>query len=81
MLKSELKIFFLLNDTYFQDKFKLGLQVESRNEPANIVQVAEVVSERKNMRMEDITEICYRNAFTCFGIKFDSKEVELKNIE
>jgi len=43
--------------------------VKGRNEPCNIVRVAEVVSKLLNIEMEVLTEKCFQNTIKCFDIK------------
>jgi len=43
------------------DKFEKGLMVKNRNEPCNIVQVAEVVAKVKGVSVQELTEAAYKN--------------------
>jgi TatD DNase family protein len=51
-----------------KEKFKMGSKVKSRNEPSNIIQVAEVLSAVFNKPIEEIAEISYQNSLRCFGL-------------
>jgi TatD DNase family protein len=51
-----------------KEKFKMGSKVKSRNEPSNIIQVAEVLSAVFNKPIEEIAEISYQNSLKCFGL-------------
>ncbi len=42
-----------------KEKFKMGSKVKSRNEPSNIVQVAEVLSAVFGKSVEEIAETAY----------------------
>ena len=41
---------------------------EDRNEPCNIVQIAEVISQIKQVPIEEVAETTYMNAMRCFGL-------------
>ncbi len=50
------------------DKFEKGVMVKSRNEPCNIIQVAEVVAKVKGVPVEELTEAAYKNTLKLFNL-------------
>jgi len=62
--------------TTFQDKkvksekkFQMGKMVKGRNEPNQIIQVAEVIAGVKNLSVEDVAHQCYQNSLQLYGWK------------
>jgi len=53
----------------YNDKYKKGCMVKSRNEPCTIVQIAEVVSALTKVDIKDFTEITYENTMKVFNLK------------
>ena len=51
-----------------KEKFEKGLQVRSRNEPCNIVQVLEVISAVTQVPVGDLAETVYRTTKSLFNI-------------
>ena len=49
-----------------EKKYVAGLQVKGRNEPCNIVQVAEVVAGVRGMKVEELAEACYQNSLRLY---------------
>jgi TatD DNase family protein len=52
-----------------EKKFLQGFAVKGRNEPANIVQVAEVVAGVKGIPVQDVAQACYENSLKLYGWK------------
>ncbi|CAK67449.1 unnamed protein product (macronuclear) [Paramecium tetraurelia] len=52
----------------FNEKWKEGQLVKSRNEPCKIIQVLEVMSELLKVDQEKLSEICFQNTLKCFGL-------------
>lgn len=50
-------------------KFELGKMVKGRNEPCQIIQVAEVVAHVKGLPLKEIADACYRNSLNLYGWK------------
>lgn len=48
-------------------KFEMGKMVKGRNEPNQIVQVAEVIAGAKGLSVEEVAEACYRNSMELYG--------------
>eukprot|EP00531_Pseudo-nitzschia_arenysensis_P018903 CAMPEP_0116133650 /NCGR_PEP_ID=MMETSP0329-20121206/10221_1 /TAXON_ID=697910 /ORGANISM="Pseudo-nitzschia arenysensis, Strain B593" /LENGTH=339 /DNA_ID=CAMNT_0003628299 /DNA_START=207 /DNA_END=1226 /DNA_ORIENTATION=+ len=48
-------------------KFELGKMVKGRNEPNQIVQVAEVIAGAKGLSVQDVAEACYKNSMELYG--------------
>jgi TatD DNase family protein len=48
-------------------KFELGKMVKGRNEPCQIVQVAEVIAGAKGMTVEEVADACYKNSMKLYG--------------
>lgn len=48
-------------------KFELGKMVKGRNEPCQIVQVAEVIASVKGIGLEEVAEVCYKNSCKLYG--------------
>jgi TatD DNase family protein len=48
---------------------KNGVQVKGRNEPCNIIQVAEVIAGCKGIDVTEVTEACYQNSLRLYGWK------------
>jgi TatD DNase family protein len=48
-------------------KFELGIMVKGRNEPCQIVQVAEVIAGVKGISVEQVAEACYQNSLRLYG--------------
>ncbi len=46
----------------------MGAQVEGRNEPSNIVRVADCVANLLKLDIHKLTEIAYANAVKCMEI-------------
>jgi TatD DNase family protein len=57
-----------------KEKFQKGLLIKGRNEPCNIIQVAEVVSSVLKMDIKEFSEIVYQNSLKFFNIKEESNE-------
>ncbi len=57
-----------------KEKFQSGLLVRGRNEPCNIIQVAEVVSAILKVDIKDLTDIAYRNTLKMFNLKEEESE-------
>jgi len=53
------------------EKFQKGFLVKGRNEPCNIIQVAEVVASIKNISIQELADATYQNTFEMLGIKKD----------
>jgi TatD DNase family protein len=52
-----------------EKKFELGFGVKGRNEPCNIVQVAEVIAGARGITVEELAEACYENSLRLYGWK------------
>ena len=50
-----------------EKKFQEGFQVKGRNEPCNIIQVAEVIAGSKGIDVHAVTEACYQNSLRLYG--------------
>lgn len=48
-------------------KFELGKMVKGRNEPCQIIQVAEVIAGVKGMSVQEVADACYRNSMELYG--------------
>lgn len=48
-------------------KFELGKMVKGRNEPCQIVQVAEVIAGVKGISVEEVAGACYSNSMSLYG--------------
>jgi TatD DNase family protein len=48
-------------------KFELGKMVKGRNEPCQIVQVAEVIAGAKGMTVGEVADACYKNSMKLYG--------------
>jgi TatD DNase family protein len=48
-------------------KFECGLMVKGRNEPCQIIQVAEVIASVKNCTVQHVADVCYQNSLTLYG--------------
>ena len=59
--------------TFFENrqekKFEKGFQVKGRNEPCNIIQVAEVIAGCKGLHVSEVVDACYRNSLQLYGWK------------
>ena len=58
-----------------QPNFKFGEQVGHRNEPANIIRVAECISTLMGIDVSTLTEQVYANTRKCLNI---SKEIQTR---
>jgi TatD DNase family protein len=47
-------------------KFELGRQVKGRNEPCQIIQIAEVIAGVKDIPLEDVVNTCYENSMKLY---------------
>ena len=47
-------------------KFELGKQVKGRNEPCQIIQIAEVIAGVKDIPLEDVVNTCYENSMKLY---------------
>ena len=56
-------------DAVDEKKFRNGVQVKGRNEPCNIIQVAEVIAGCKGIDVTEVTEACYQNSLRLYGWK------------
>lgn len=56
-------------ETKPEKKYQLGSCVKGRNEPCNIVQVAEVIAGARGIPLEDLAEACYENSLRLYGWK------------
>ena len=50
-----------------EKKFELGKGVKGRNEPYQIIQVAEVIAGAKNIPVEEVTKACYQNSMDLYS--------------
>lgn len=50
-----------------EKKYQKGLQVKGRNEPQNIIHVAEVVAGVKGVSVEEVVAACYSNSLRLYG--------------
>jgi len=48
-------------------KFEAGKMVKGRNEPCQIVQVAEVIAGAKGIPVEEVARVCYQNSMDLYG--------------
>jgi TatD DNase family protein len=48
-------------------KFEFGKMVKSRNEPCQIIQVAEVIAGAKGIGVEEVANACYQNSLALYG--------------
>jgi TatD DNase family protein len=59
--------------TYFEKnaekKFVMGTGVKGRNEPNQIIQVAEVISGVKGISVNEVANICYQNSLSLYGFE------------
>lgn len=55
-------------------KFEFGTMVKGRNEPCQLVQVAEVIAGVKGISVQDVAETCYKNSMNLYGSAFSSKK-------
>lgn len=51
-----------------KEKFQQGLMVKGRNEPATIVQVANVIAKVKGITVEEVCEAAWNNSTKMFGL-------------
>ena len=49
-----------------EKKFELGKMVKARNEPCQIVQVAEVLAGVKGLPLAEVVESCHRNSLSLY---------------
>ncbi|KAL3931532.1 MAG: hypothetical protein SGBAC_011265 [Bacillariaceae sp.] len=49
-------------------KFEKGKMVKGRNEPCQIVQVAEVIAGIKDVSVETVADVCYSNSMALYGV-------------
>lgn len=49
-----------------KEKFEAGRQIKGRNEPCNIVQVAEVLAGVRQTTVDDLARQCYENTCRLF---------------
>eukprot|EP00980_Cylindrotheca_fusiformis_P000806 scaffold197_cov129-Cylindrotheca_fusiformis.AAC.3 len=54
-------------DSKTYKKFELGKMVKGRNEPCQIVQVAEAVAGVKGISVEKVADACYKNSMLLYG--------------
>lgn len=54
------------------EKFEKGKMVKGRNEPCNIIQIAEVVAELRKVQLEELTERVFKNTFELLGLPEES---------
>jgi len=54
------------------EKYEKGFLVKARNEPCNMIQVAEVVAAIRNVPIEELTETTFKNTFEMLGIREES---------
>lgn len=52
-----------------EKKYQKGLQVKGRNEPCNIIHVAEVVAGTKELSVGEVVEAVYKNSLDLYGWK------------
>ncbi len=52
-------------------KFEWGKMVKGRNEPCQIVQVAEVIAAVKEISLEEVATQCYSNSLKFYGWQTD----------
>lgn len=50
-------------------KFELGKMVKGRNEPCQMVQVAEVIAGVKGIDVQEVADQCYQNSLELYGWK------------
>ena len=48
-------------------KFEWGKMVKGRNEPCQIIQVAEVIAAVKKIALEEVAQTCYQNSLHFYG--------------
>lgn len=48
-------------------KFELGKMVKGRNEPCQIVQVAEVIARVKGISLKAVADACFENSLQLYG--------------
>jgi TatD DNase family protein len=48
-------------------KFELGKMVKGRNEPCQIIQVAEVIAGVKGVSVKEVADACYENSMRLYG--------------
>jgi TatD DNase family protein len=48
-------------------KFEMGKLVKGRNEPCQIVQVAEVIAGAKGISLKEVADACYQNSMRLYG--------------
>jgi TatD DNase family protein len=53
-------------------KFEKGKMVKGRNEPCQIVQVAEVIAGVKQVSVETVADACYTNSMALYGFSSSS---------
>ena len=56
-----------------EKKFEPGKMVKGRNEPCQIVQVAEVIAGVKGISVEELARVCYQNSLQLYGDFFRMK--------
>jgi TatD DNase family protein len=49
-------------------KFELGKMVKGRNEPCQIIQVAEVIAGVKGISVQVVADACYKNSMALYGL-------------
>ena len=54
-----------------EKKFVMGTGVKGRNEPNQIIQVAEVIAGVKGISVDEVASVCYQNSLSLYG--FESK--------
>lgn len=54
-------------------KFEFGTMVKGRNEPNQIIQVAEVIAGAKGITVEEVAESCYQNSMDLYAGSFASQ--------
>jgi TatD DNase family protein len=52
-----------------EKKFELGKGVKGRNEPYQIIQVAEVIAGTKNIPLQEVTDACYKNSMDLYNFE------------
>lgn len=58
-------------------KFEVGKMVKGRNEPCQIVQVAEVIAGVKGISLEEVASACYQNSMDLYGGFVAKKEAAI----
>lgn len=52
-----------------EKKFVMGMGVKGRNEPNQIIQVAEVIAGVKGISVEEVADACYQNSLSLYGLE------------